>query len=72
MSKKTSTQKRTPGPLHPAGSTAAVLHIGAWQAEDVFNRAERCRILLVCFGYMTVREAMKVRARMEADYAKLR
>lgn len=71
MPKKQSA-KRTPGSLHPAGSTAAVMHIGTWKEEDIFNRAERCRILMVAAGYMTVGEAMKVRTRIDADYAKLR
>lgn len=71
-SKTVATGKGKSGCASVNGSTAAVMHIGAWNAEDVFNRGERCRILLVACGYMTVGEAMKVRARIDADYAKLR
>jgi len=53
-----------------SGSAAHVMSIGAWEAEDIWNRGERCRVTMVALGFLTVAEAMRVRERIDADYAK--
>ena len=64
------TPNGSPALASVSGSAAPVLSIGAWEAEDIWNRGERCRVTMVALGFLTVAEAMRVRERIDADYAK--
>lgn len=61
--------KAKPGSLHPAGSAArAVLHVGAWPAENVWERAERARVWLAICGFITFGHAERIRDKIAADF----
>lgn len=44
------------------------LHVGAWPAENIWERAERARVWLCICGFISIAQAEKIRDKIAADF----
>lgn len=44
--------------------------VGAWEVENRWNRAERCRVFLAIMGFISFSQAENIRERIAKDFRK--